>query len=158
MGINIRMAEIDDIEKLIEIRFDYFRAENLVATTEQNLVVESNLRHYIARCINSSFYAAFVEENGEIASVAFLAISERPANIVFPTGKIGTVYNVFTYPQYRNRGYATKAMSVLIEEAKRLNLSFVELSASESGKPIYQKLGFKETEPSSFTPMMLSLL
>ncbi len=32
----------------------------------------------------------------------------------------------------------------LIKEAKTLNLSYIELSATKEGEPIYQKLGFKE--------------
>lgn len=34
-----------------------------------------------------------------------------------------------------------------IEDAKRLDLAYIELSASKAGYPLYQKLGFEEEQP-----------
>lgn len=108
--------------------------------------------------MNTVFFAALVGVDNEIASVAFLAFSNRPANSFFPTGKTGTFFNVLTYPEYRKKGYATLTMNLLIETARNQNLSYVELSASEAGKPLYQKLGFMESKLSAhFTKMKLSL-
>jgi len=158
METNIRMAAVDDIEKLIKARFDYFEAEKWEVTSERYSVIESNLRQYFTKHLNIDFFAAIAEENNKIVSLAFLSISECPANPFFPTGKAGTIRNVLTYPEYRKRGLAAKTVCMLIEEAKRQNLSFLELSASESGKSLYKKLGFQEKEPSHFTEMKLSLL
>ena len=49
-------------------------------------------------------------------------------------------------------------MNLLIEEAKQHNLLYIELSTSDSGKPLYKKLGFQEHESSHFTQMKMSLL
>ncbi len=156
---NIRMASLDDIDKLIKVRFDYFATEKWEVSSEQKKVIEANLRQYYSTYLNTDFYVAIVEVENEIASVAFLAISAKPANLSFPTGRIGTVLNVLTYPKYRKKGYAASAMKMLINEAKKQKLSYVELSASELGKPLYQKLGFEELNPSThFTEMKLSLL
>lgn len=114
---------------------------------------------YYKKHINDDFFAALVEDdNGNIASSAFLVIYEVPANLSWPTGKSGKILNVFTYDQYRNTGYASSALRLLIEEAKKRDLSLLELSASEMGKPLYKKLGFKESGNTHFTPMKLSLL
>ena len=156
--INIRMATVNDVEKLIKARFDYFDTENFEITSEQYTVIGSNLRQYFTKHLNNDFFAAIVEENNQIVSLAFLTISEKPANPFFITGKTGTFFNVFTYPKFRKRGYATHTLITLIEEAKRQNLSFIELSASESGKSLYQKLGFQDKKSTRFTDMKLSLL
>ena len=157
--MSIRMASMNDFETFIKVRFDYFTAENWKVSVEQREIIESNLRQYYSAYLNTDFFAAFAEENNEIASVAFLAISRKPANLSFPTGKIGTILNVLTYPQYRKKGYATGAMNALICEAKRRNLSYLELSSTESGKSLYKKLGFIDSLPSeNFTDMKLSLL
>ena len=153
------MASLNDIDTLVKVRFDYFAAENLEVSTEQHRIIENNLRQYYSKYLNTDFYAAFVEIDNEIVSVAFLAVSNKPANLSFPTGKTGTIFNVLTYPEYRNRGYATSIMKLLLDEAKKQDLSYVDLSSSESGKSLYQKLGFKESKPSAhFTNMKLSLL
>ena len=156
--VNVRMAALNDIDSLIKVRFDYFAAEVWQLTSEQHEVIENSLRQYYPKHLNIDFFAAFVEAGSEIASAAFLAISEKPANLSFPTGKVGTVLNVFTYPEYRKKGYASSTMNALICEAKKQNLSYIELSASQSGKPLYEKLGFKEITSGHFTDMKLSLL
>ena len=158
METNVRIANESDIEKLIMARFDYFNAENWEVPIDKRTMIERNLKQYFTKHLNVDFFAAIVEVNDKIASIAFFAISEKPANLSFPTGKVGTVYNVLTYPEHRKKGYATHTMKALIEEAKRHDLSYIELSASEAGKPVYEKLGFQETGASHFTEMKLNLL
>ena len=152
------MATADDIENLIKARFDFFEAENWEVPSGQRPVIEANLRQYFTNHLNIDFFAAVIEENSQIVSLAFLSVSSVPANPFYPTGKTGMIRNVLTYPGHRKRGLATKALCMLIEEAKRQNVSYVELSASGSGRPLYKKLGFREKEPSCYTEMRLSLL
>lgn len=156
---NIRMANLDDIDSLIEARFKYFALEKFIVSTESHAIIETQLRHYFSIHLNVDFFAALIDVDNIIISIAFLAISEKPANLSFPTGKTGTILNVFTLPEYRNKGYARSTLTSLINIAKKENLSYIELSASELGKPLYKKLGFDEVIPSThFTDMKLSLL
>jgi len=157
--VNIRMASLDDIDNLVRVRFDYFAVEKWEVSSEQHEIIENSLRQYYLKYLNTDFYVAFVEVDSEIASVAFLAISNKPANLFYPTGRIGTIFNVLTYPEYRKKGYAKCTMNLLLDEARKQNLSYIELSASEDGKSLYQKLGFKESISSGhFINMKLSLL
>ena len=157
MSIKIRLASVDDIENLIKVRFDYFDIEKWEVSDIQHIEIENSLREYFTKYLNTDFFAAFVEVEDKIASVAFLSISYKPANLSFPTGKTGTIFNVLTYPKYRKNGYATTIMNFLLDIAKTKNLSYVDLTATKLGKPIYEKLGFTEEE-SKYTKMKLSLL
>ena len=56
--------------------------------------------------------------------------------------KAGIVLNVYTCQSYRRRGYAKQIMEVLLKEAKRLELSVVELKSTEDGYPLYRSVGF----------------
>lgn len=156
MAATVRMAALEDMDLLTQGRFDYFEAEKWTVTAEKYSMIKINLRQYYHEHLNDDFFAALVENENRVVSMAFLAISEKPANLAFPNGRMGTILNVLTYPEYRKKGYATQALKVLLEEAKRQNLSYIELSASKSGKPLYRKLGFKE-KPASFTDMRLFL-
>ncbi|ULQ61170.1 GNAT family N-acetyltransferase [Brucepastera parasyntrophica] len=73
-------------------------------------------------------------------------MGKKPPNPNFVNGKTGTLLNVFTYPEYRNQGIAATLMKKLIEEAKKENISEIELSATKDGEKLYKKLGFKESE------------
>ena len=157
--MNIRMANLNDVEKLIKVRFDYFATENLDVTNEMRETFYSKLQLYYSKHINDDFFAVFVEDEiGNVVSTAFLVIAEKPANLSWPTGKTGTILNVLTYSENRNKGYATKALNLLIEVAKKHDASFLDLSASELGRPLYEKLGFQEKGTSHFTEMRKYLL
>ncbi|KPU45775.1 acetyltransferase (GNAT) family protein [Oxobacter pfennigii] len=157
--MKVRMATVNDIDLLIKVRFDYFDADNWELTVDKKNMIYSQLQQYYPEHLNKDFFAALVEDaNEDIVSAAFLIISEKPANLYFPTGKTGTILNVLTYPEYRKMGYATKALNSLIDEAKNQNLSYIELSASELGKPLYQKLGFLKFEESHHEKMKLALI
>jgi len=75
-----------------------------------------------------------------------LIIEEWPANRNFINGKIGTLLNVYTYPEYRKNGIATNVIKKIIEEAKKQNVAIINLFASKDGESVYKKIGFMETE------------
>ncbi|MEA4831324.1 MAG: hypothetical protein VB118_01750 [Oscillospiraceae bacterium] len=108
MNINVRLADNHDIESLIKARFSYFEAEKWEVTTKQQSEIENQLRQYFLKHLCVDFFASIVEDDSILASVAFLAISEIPANLSTPTGKIGTVLNVLTYPEYRSPDISDK--------------------------------------------------
>lgn len=154
----VRLATVEDMEYLVRARFDYFAAEQWDMDEATRQSIEAQLRQYYAAHLGVDFFAAFVEEDNYIVSVAALCISEKPANLVVPTGKTGTIMNVLTYPAYRRRGHAARTVSLLVEEGKRHGLSHIELMASEMGRGVYARLGFQEKEPSPYTDMRLPLV
>ncbi len=154
-----RMADHYDVDKLINVRFDYFATEKWELTNDKRDMISSQLQQYYSKHLNVDFFAAFIEDDiGDIVSTAFLVISEKPANLSWPTGKTGMILNVLTYPKYRKMGYATNTMNLLIDEAKKQGVSYIELSASDLGKSLYKKLGFQENKSAHFTEMKMSLL
>jgi predicted GNAT family acetyltransferase len=118
----------------------------------------TRLRDYYRTHLNKDFFAAFVEQDGAVVAVAFLTVGEMPANVFTPTGKYGTILNVLTYPEHRKKGYATQALELLIDKAQDEDLSFLQLSASDMGKSVYERLGFKPDEKAGFTNMRLLLV
>ena len=161
-NINIRKATKSDIELLIKLRIDYLTEDGgKLSPDEKNKTVEQ-LSEYFPKHIdnpdNQDFIAVLAEVDGKTAASAFLVIFERPMSPRHcATGKIALVLNVLTYPEYRRRGIATKLLNLLIEEAKKANVSFIELSATSMGRPVYEKLGFKEKTHSVYTEMRLNL-
>jgi GNAT superfamily N-acetyltransferase len=152
----IRRVRLDDMDALIELRINCLRAMDGL-TEEQEAQIREMLEPYFTEHLDRDLIAAAAEEDygNEIVSTAFLVISEWPPKPSSITGRIGTLLNVFTYPEYRSKGTATKVVSFLLEEAKRINVSVVDLTASPDGKPIYEKLGFKEPH---YTAMSLRLI
>ncbi|WHH60220.1 GNAT family N-acetyltransferase [Petroclostridium sp. X23] len=154
--MNIRKATINDMDILIQLRLDYLLTDKGNLEEGELKAIRSQLVTYFTKHINNDFIAIFAEIDNHIVSTAFLAIAEKPANPSFITGKTGTLLNVFTYRDYRRRGCATKVISQVIEEAKQLGVSLIELSATPDGEPLYKKFGFVEAA-TKYTPMKLQL-
>lgn len=158
--MKVRKASADDINTLVRLRFDYIREEIVreekkPMTTEESNDLTLKLKSYFHKWIGNGGFTAFMaEEGGEIISAAFLSVVERPPRNAFASYLVGTVFNVFTYPEHRRKGAAFKVMTALLEEARRMNLAVVDLQATPEGKPLYEKLGFY---CSSFTAMKIKV-
>ena len=140
--MKIRKTVKEDIDLLIKIRMDYLFAEKGVSSAEEMDDIKKKLDEYFTNYLNKGFIAIIAEDENEVLATAFMSIVERPPLIAFSSYLVGTVYNVFTYPQYRGKGIATKVMTELLSEAKLLGVAAVDLMATEKGKPLYENLGF----------------
>jgi GNAT superfamily N-acetyltransferase len=142
----IRKASVGDIDLLIQFRIDYLLEEQKVQSLDDIKIIKSKLRNYLSKWIPVDGFIAFIaEDNNEAYSTAFLSIVERPPRNASTSYLVGTVYNVFTYPQHRGRGIATQVMSMLLGEAKSLCVSSVDLLSTKAGRHLYEKLGFVDS-------------
>ncbi len=155
MTMNIRRATLNDIELLVATRLDYLATDGHALHGERKNEFSVQLRNYFAIHLeHNDFAAVFAEDAGQVVSVGYLIVSERPPAPSFPNGRIGTVMNVLTYPEYRRRGFATLIMQRLIAIARDMQASSVDLLATADGKELYSKLGFDMSE---YIPMRLRL-
>lgn len=139
-----RVKIIVDIDKLVKLRFDYISTE-IDLSTEDKSKLEPKLRKYFKEYVTQENFTAYVMEiDGKIVSAAFLIIAERPPGLNNLNGRYGTIMNVFTYPEYRRKGYITSLMDSLIIDANNILVSVLDLYSTKAGKMLYEKLGFKE--------------
>jgi len=159
MDITFRKATLADLEVLIQLRFelltDYERRD---LTEAETTAIEAHLRDYIPREIGHHFVAYLAEADGMVISCVYEVLVEKPANVSFINGRTANVFNVFTYPDYRRQGIAQQLMEMVIEDAKAMGLSCLDLTSSNSGRPLYEKLGFLRCDDDKHTDMRLHLL
>ena len=153
MNYQIRLASAADIPALCKLRLAYFDEEFGTLPAEKTDAIKTHLPAYFAAHLGRDCIAVAAEaEDGTLVSNALLTVIEKPANPFFPCGRSGYVLGVFTEPEHRGQGLATQIMEMILQEAKRLQLDTVTLSASDMGKGIYEKLGFT-VKHSKFTEM-----
>ena len=63
-----------------------------------------------------------------------------------PSGKRAHLMNVYTEKDYRRRGIARQLVNMLIEDARAHDVTEISLDATESGRPLYESIGFKASE------------
>ena len=143
----IRKMNENDKELFVSMRMAYIWDSFDDVVDHQAEKIESNLRLYFDEHINKDDLVAMVLEIDEKpVSVALLIISKKPANPGFIDGRVGTIMNVYTIPEYRKRGFASALLNELINEAKDRKLSLVNLLATDKAYNMYKKLGFHEDE------------
>lgn len=135
-------ATIKDINMLIDLRLAYLQ-EDLGVITYKQLIQES-LPGYYEKHLNKDLMVYVARDDEDIIACAFLLIVEKPMSPSFITGKTGTVLNVYTKPEYRNKGYAKKLMTMMLEEATAQDVSVIELKSTEDGYLLYKSVGFED--------------
>ena len=144
MAITIGQATVADIGELVRLRLEYLTEDFGELTSEQ----EESLMHEIAPYLRwhlGTGLMVFVARDDEagIVSCAWLLLIEKPPSPRFPRGRTGTLFNVYTAPDFRRRGLASQVMEALIEDARLRHLDLLELNATEDGYPLYRSLGFR---------------
>lgn len=135
-------ATIKDINMLTDLRLAYLQ-EDLGVITDKELIQES-LPGYYEKHLNKDLMVYVARDEEDIVSCAFLLIVEKPMSPSFITGKTGTVLNVYTKPEYRNKGYAKKMMTMMLEDATEQDVSVIELKSTEDGYLLYKSVGFED--------------
>ena len=142
-----RKMDKNDLDIFVKLRFAFLYEFNHEATEKNKETIKKSLESYFEAAISKNEFIGIVcEYEGNVISSAYMAISEKPANFHFINGKIGTLLNVYTHPEYRKNGITSHILKMIIDEAKKENLSEIELLATEAGEPLYRKLGFTESE------------
>jgi len=79
------------------------------------------------------FYPYILKSDGEFAGVSELIIN----------GKVAWLGSVIVLEKFRNRGLGTSMVKVIMQKADELGCDTQILYATDMGKPIYEKLGFR---------------
>jgi len=142
-NISYRRLNEKDRDLFINLRM-VFLLDRYYINEPEKKNIENNLKTYFDKHINKDDFIGMVcEYNGNIASSAFLIITESPGDPFYMTSKIGNLMNVYTYPEYRKRGLATRLVAEIIKEAKDKGLDFISLNSRKAGNNLFMNMGFK---------------
>ena len=148
----VEKAGLLDLEELCKLRLDYLREDHGSIDVRDAEIIREALPDYFRKHLNRDLFAYVHREDQSIISCAFLLVIEKPMSPAFLNGKTGTILNVFTKAPFRRKGYARMIMDVLLQEAKSMDLSVIELKATQDGYRLYQSMGFQR-DRSKYCPM-----
>ena len=143
--ITYRKAVVEDAEKLAEMRGAFLKEMNNVRSEEERTVIEKACLDYFRQAICDDAFLSWVAiDNEEIVATSGLSFSVVPPLFGVPDGRVAYIMNMYTCPSYRNRGIATTLFSRIVDEAKHLGYKKITLKATDMGKPLYEKYGFRD--------------
>ena len=94
---------------------------------------------------DGSFRSWLACDNDKIIAGGAVIVSPWPAHAYEPQCRRATIMNVYTEPAYRRQGTARQLMQTMITWCKQQGFARVTLHASDQGKPLYESLGFQDS-------------
>lgn len=141
-----RLATIQDLDLVVEHRLHYLEEAYERVTDHQRIELRKALTEHFQEELGHRTVVALALSGGTCVAGAHMLVHWKPANLRFPNGRTGEIINVFTTPQHRRRGHATRCMELLLEHAHKLELASVNLESSPDGVGVYANLGFQRQQ------------
>lgn len=145
--LEIRKSNTEDCSELTKLRIEMRKEREAEISDENQRIFRDNTFNFFKENIsNGTFVAYLAIENNEVIATSGLCFYSVPPTYSNINGKVAYIMNMYTKPQFRRRGIATRLLDYLVNEAKAKNCTKITLNASDMGKPIYLKYGFKDIE------------
>jgi GNAT superfamily N-acetyltransferase len=152
--LRIRLAEIKDIEQLIQMRWDFtFEDEAFGKKDCEYSQFQNECQPFLLNAINSSsnWFIWVAEVEGKIVSHIYVELIQkvpRPGRITYP---FAYMTNVYTVKGYRGNGIGSKLISTVNEWAKEQNYEFIIVWPSDGSIDFYRRNGYQHCkEPMEF--------
>lgn len=137
------VATKDDIELLMQSRLEMLKVVNdLPADYEYSDEIVTESRRYFEKGNQTTILAI----DQEVIGCATLCYIEMMPTFSHPTGMRAHLMNVYTNSRYRRQGIAYQMVQMLIDEAKEKGVTEISLDATESGRPLYKRCGFVDSD------------
>ena len=139
-----RIANASDIDMLMNVRLSMLRIVNDLPVDyifDDKLV--TNSRRYFLEGDQTTVVAV---DDGRCVACASMSYIEIMPTFSHSSGKRAHLMNVYTEEHYRRRGIARHLVNTLIEDARAHGATEISLDATESGRPLYESMGFKASE------------
>jgi len=152
-GISIRRATERDASVVARHRVTMFRDMGTLPP-EQEAPLERAAEAYFRKAIPAGTYVGWLAtpegKPGEVVGGVGIQLREAIPRLrldrqgVDP-GPQGLIVNVYTEPAWRRRGIAERLMREILRFTRERGVNNVVLHASADGRPLYEKLGFRQT-------------
>ena len=139
--IVVKIAEESDLPEVLAIRMEMLADVNEGKTFDEDF--RERTRDYFTNGAQTTVLAFDGENAVGCATICYVQVMPTFSH---PTGKRAHIMNVYVREEFRRRGIAREMMKMLLDEAKSRGVTQITLDATESGRPLYQALGFESSE------------
>lgn len=147
MALHYKKATIEDLQILTDTRIIVLRAANKLSDDVDMTSVKEQSYEYYKKALLDNTHVAYLVFDGEefvgAGGVSFFYVMPTFHN---PTGQKAYIMNMYTKPEYRRQGIAYKVLDQLVAECQTRNISAISLEATQMGRPLYEKYGFKKMQ------------
>ena len=144
--ITLRMATVDDAPIIVHHRRAMFT--DMGQTDPATLdAMDATFAPYVRRTLAEGSYRGWlaVTNEGRVVAGGGLIVHEWPATPRSSDTQRAYILNVYTEPDYRQRGLARRIMNAILDCCRAEGFHSISLHASEFGRPLYESMGFQPT-------------
>ncbi|MFX0021326.1 MAG: GNAT family N-acetyltransferase [Candidatus Hermodarchaeota archaeon] len=113
---------------------------------DMEIFLKSLREFFLDKMKLNEFIAWLAEHDNEIIATSGLSFLQKPPHFINMTGKFAYIMNMYTNPEWRRKGIGSALLMKLFEEIKKKGIQSVVLHATPSGRPLYEKYGFREND------------
>ena len=150
MEIQIRRAGPKDLEHILHHRLAMFEEIGFRDKSTLDDVKEVS-RKYFNEALRAGTYVAWLAEdtNGQVVGGGGIAVAAWPGYPGEAQAKRAWILNMYTEPAARRCGVASRLMETMTAWCRREGYGAVALHASTAGRPLYESMGFQQTNEMS---------
>lgn len=143
MNLIYKKVTIEDIKLLTKSRIEVLKAANRLSDDVDMEEVEAQSYDYYKKALSDGSHTAYLVFDGNrfigAGGISYYRVMPTYHN---PSGNKAYIMNMYTNPDYRRLGIATKTLELLVADAKEKGVSIISLEATDMGRPLYEKFGF----------------
>lgn len=142
----IRRAVVEDAEAIARHRVRMLAEAGEIDEEATPAVESATLARVKVELAAGVYWGWVAEARGEVVAGAGMVLHPYYPNAKNPFGRPAAhIFNVYTDPRHRGRGLASRLVAEILDWARAEGLRFATLHASSAGRPIYERLGFVQT-------------
>ncbi len=142
--MNYRLATKEDIDLLVSQRLDFIK---VYEDNEKYEILKANCYTYFKNAFaNDSCDVVLAEKDGTCIGTGIVFYYDSVPSPFNISGKNSYITSMYVEPSYRRKGIGAKILERVIECVKKRGVKVVFLSASEMGRPLYEKRGFADSK------------
>lgn len=143
MNLIYKKASIEDIDFLTKSRLEVLKAANRLADDIDMAEVEVQSYDYYKKALSDGSHTAYLVFDEECfigaGGISYYRVMPTYHN---PSGNKAYIMNMYTNPDYRRMGIASKMLELLVMDAKEKGVKTISLEATDMGRPLYERFGF----------------
>lgn len=145
-GYTIRAATPGDLDVVLHHRRRMFEEMGHTEAGALAAMLRSSTPLLQEGLANGRYRGWLVETEGAgVVAGGGVVILDFQSHPIDPRPQRAFVVNMFTEPEHRRRGLARRLMDVMIDWCRADGMKTLYLHASDTGRPLYESLGFEPT-------------